>query len=196
MRFRCWRWRGITERQRARPRCLALIAVYCTSQLLEQIGTVVLLTWLGDLVPRRSARVATSARRTLRATLVQSCQCCLLQRLGDGVLVHEHYQRSIFCSLAVRCNAHWASAAFADAGGDVAALENTGRAESRVTEDEPRSSRNWRRRCGNRRRGRLLGYGCWFAFSQRDIWTAAPQNLFPMGVLETQRPRSAGECRP
>lgn len=152
----------------------ALIAVYCTSQLLEQIGTVVLWTWLGDLVPRRWL-----GRYFGRRTLLQLC--AVVPMLLLSVAATEYLQtnfpaqsRSLPYAVLTGTGtvlmllAMWPLSRMPDV--PHRATERTPIGAQLAAPLRQTSSR------------RLLGYGCWFAFF--NGLTATPQNIFPKGVLK------------
>lgn len=152
----------------------ALIAVYCTSQLLEQIGTVVLWTWLGDLVPRRIL-----GRYFGRRTLLQLCAVVpmLLLSVAATEYLQTHFQgesRSLPYALLTGTGttlmllAMWPLSRMPDV-----THHSTDRLPIGTQLAAPLHHRPSRR---------LLGYGCWFAFF--NGLTATPQNIYPKGVLK------------
>lgn len=152
----------------------ALIAVYCTSQLLEQIGTVVLWTWLGDLVPRRLL-----GRYFGRRTLLQLCAVVpmLLLSVAATEYLNQNYQahfRSLPYAVltgvgtSLMLLAMWPLSKMPDVP-----LRRTERMPISAQLAAPLQHKSSRR---------LLGYGCWFAFF--NGLTAVPQNIFPKGILK------------
>ena len=160
-----------------------LLVVLCVHQLLEQIGTVALYTWLGDLVPRR-IRGRYFARRNI---LQLAVLIPLLPASGWGV---DAWERSTALApgtahaAAIGVGTLFLLAALVPLSRMPAAI---GRRRSQASHAAPpRKATSLRdtllapfRSVGSRR---FLFYNCWFSFFNGLFST--PQNIYPRGVLK------------
>jgi MFS family permease len=165
-------WQGVPEGDR-RAALWSLVAVFCASQLLEQIGTVALWSWLGHLVPRRllgryfgrrtmlqlavvipTLLASAAAADRLKALYSESPAMPYAYLTGMGTLL------MLVAMIPLACMPPPARS-----------TQPTGPVWRAIA--APLADRNARR---------LLTYGCWFAFF--NGLTAAPQNIYPKAVLK------------
>lgn len=171
-----------------------LIALFCIHQLLEQIATIALWTWLTDLVPRRLRGRYFSRRNMLQlaiviATLLASgwyidrAVAAERDAAAAGLIVSyapAHYA-TLIAGGAVLLMASLAPLAM------IPAARTVSRADTVVpeTSESARGLFHFRTLLASLfepAARRLLLYGCWFSFFNGLFQIA--QNIYPKGVLK------------
>jgi len=149
-----------------------LITVYCLHQLLEQVATVALWTWLGDLVPRRLLGRYFGRRNVVQlvvvvGTLTASSEAS--SRLNAAFPERPILTYAVLTAVGTLC--------YFLAMVPLALMPAT--APRRASQ-----SSSWAEIVAPLRHGpsrRLLAYGCWFSFF--NGLTSVPQSIFPKAVL-------------
>lgn len=159
-----------------RPLLLALIGVYCLHQLLEQVATVALFTWLGDLVPRRLLGRYFGRRNFIQMLVV------VLTLLGSDQAskylgtVYPGEKILPYAWLTAVGTACYFAAMAALAAVPATAPRGTGRRTTLAEVIAPLKFAPSRR---------LLAYNCWFSFF--NGLTTTPQQMYPKMVLGLAR---------
>ncbi len=165
-------WRGLPV---ADPRTglPLLLAIYCTSQLLEQIGTVALWTWLGDLVPRRLLGRYFGRRTMLQLAVVVPV---LLGSAAASEWLQKVYPQQRLMPYA------WLTGV----GTGLMLLAMLPLTQlpdvPRRTALRPSILSQLAAPFAQKSSRRLLTYVGWFAFF--NGLTATPQNIYPKGILK------------
>lgn len=148
-----------------------LVVVYCLHQLLEQIATVALWTWLGDLVPRRLLG-RYFGRRNLLQLIVVVVSLAASTWVSDRMYARygEQSMARYVLLIAVGTCCYF---------GSTAALMKMPPTTPRVVRTS--TFAEILAPLGDRASRRLLGYVCWFAFF--NGLTSVPQRIFPRSVL-------------
>lgn len=150
-----------------------LVVVYCVSQLLEQVGTVALWSWLADLVPRRLLGRYFGRRNLWQLAVV------VPMMLGGAVAADR--LKSAFPerpAVPYACLTALGALLMLAAMGPLALLP-----ASRTKPSDGRPA--WSTLVAplrDRASRRLLTYGCWFALFNGLF--AAPQNIYPKAILK------------
>jgi MFS family permease len=152
-----------------------LITVYCLHQLLEQIATVALWTWLGDLVPRRLLG-RYFGRRTVIQLLVTIAALLASDAIKNGVLAVAPDLSVLSYAVLTAVGTLCYFAALVPRGLRPAVAPRRPTRESSLAEI-PAPLRHAPSR-------RLLLYGCWFSFF--NGLTSVPQSIYPRAVLKLQ----------
>jgi MFS family permease len=149
-----------------------LIVVYCLHQLLEQIATVALFSWLGDLVPRDLLGRYFGVRNliqlvvTIAALLASAAASTYLQTIYADKVVSFAVLAGVGTVCYFLAMAPLAAVPATRPRGDV---RSTTFAELIAPLRQPSSRR-------------LLTYNCWFSFFQGLL--AAPQSIYTRSVLK------------
>lgn len=150
-----------------------LIAVYCLHQLLEQVATVALWTWLGDLVPRRLLGRYFGRRNVVQLVVVVGT---LAASGAASTRLNAAFPERPILSYAVLTAA--GTLCYFLAMVPLALMPATAPRQAMRTSSLAEIVAPLRH--GPSRR--LLAYGCWFSFF--NGLTSVPQSIFPKAVLK------------
>jgi len=150
-----------------------LIVVYCVHQLLEQVATVALWTWLGDLVPRRLLGRYFGRRNVVQLIVVVGT-LAVSSRVSTELTATFPDRAILPYAILTACG----TACYFLAMIPMAMIPAT-------AARQPRQSSTWSEMLAPLRQKssrRLLAYGCWFSFF--NGLTSVPQAVYPKAVLK------------